>query len=417
MVSNKARWGTSFCITALVLLGGLTYLFHAVPAARNPVLYQKILPAIGLLFFCLALFFGHFSYTRLHSIRVYFLGYGACCIGIVYFTLCNASYPAAFFPPLPHGYREIVVCASLINLIAVALIPPGTKFRVIKSLTLSIVTIQVILLCILRFGPGASPWLRPFFFSSPADTVFWTGPALVTAALLLSFWKIRCEFFLGGVIAGGGLLLLAAWCSRVTAPVHADAFQTLVFAGTAVYLLGSMVLHGFLRMEHRIAYDPLLKIYNRDYCSKIITEQADLNVAPPFGVAMIDIDRFKEVNDTYGHQAGDAVLHAVAQAVQRGTDPDGIVCRYGGEELVVFFPQKNTAEVIETVEGIRKKIDGAKTPFGKKTIQVTISVGVSCREQYSQPIVDVIQAADKALYAAKGDGRNRVKSQKTPIKN
>jgi len=176
------------------------------------------------------------------------------------------------------------------------------------------------------------------------------------------------------------------------------------------------VIHGFLRMEHRIAYDPLLKIYNRDYCSRIITEQANVNVRPPFGVAMIDIDHFKQVNDSFGHQAGDAVLHDVSQAVQRGVGPDGIACRYGGEELAIFFPQKTAPAVITIAEEMRKDIEKTKTSFGRKTIQVTISVGVSCREQYSQSIVEVIKAADKALYTAKEEGRNRVRSQKTPAK-
>jgi len=109
------------------------------------------------------------------------------------------------------------------------------------------------------------------------------------------------------------------------------------------------------------------------------------------------------------------VLHAVSQAVHRGAGPDGIACRYGGEELAVFFPQKTAGEVVEIIENIRKEIEKTKTSFGRKTIAVTISVGVSHREQYSQPIVNVIQTADKALYAAKEDGRNRVKCQKTPL--
>jgi diguanylate cyclase (GGDEF)-like protein len=129
---------------------------------------------------------------------------------------------------------------------------------------------------------------------------------------------------------------------------------------------------------------------------------------------MIDIDHFKQVNDTYGHQAGDEVLHAVAQAVERGAGEDSITCRYGGEELAVFFPQRTANEAARIGERIRAGIEKIKTKSGRKTIQVTVSIGVSHRDSYGQSIVEVIQAADKALYEAKNGGRNQVKTQKTP---
>ena len=406
-----------FCLAAMTAVGALYYLFLAVPAGHNPVFYKKILPAAGLIFSCLILFFGHFSYSRLHSVRVYFSGYCAGCAGIVYFTLCKAFIVPASFPPLPHGYSELVICLMLLNLVAVTLIPSGTKYRIIRSVTLGIIAVETVLFCILRFGPGAPLWLDALAYHTLQEPAFWVGPAFLAAALLLSFWCVRSEFFLGGIIAGCAIMLVAAWASRLIAPVHADQFRLLMLTGIQVYFFGGLVAHGFLRMEHRIAYDPLLKIYNRDYCSRIITEQANLDVSPPFGIAMVDIDHFKEVNDTYGHQAGDAVLHAVAQVIQRRAGPDGIACRYGGEELAVFFPQRTAREVGEIAEEMRKDIEKANTNFNRKTIQVTISAGVSHREQYGQSIVEVIQAADKALYAAKKEGRNQVRQQKTPAKS
>jgi diguanylate cyclase (GGDEF)-like protein len=411
MSSNKNRWGLLFCIAAIVLLGALYFLFYAVPPGRNQVLYQKVLPVIGLFVSCLVLFFGHFSYSRIHSIKVYFIGYGAGCAGIVFFTLCKPFFNTGAIPQAPAGYGELIVLATLFNLAAVTLLPSTTKYRIIRSVTLCAVSIETVLFCIFRFGAGSALWLKPLL-----TDLFWTGPLLLAAVLLLSFFKIRNEFFLGGITAGSAVLLLAAWTSRRIDPAHDGPLILVIFTGMSVYLFISLVFNGFFRMEHRIAYDPLLKIYNRDYCSRIITEQANLNVAPPFGVAMIDIDHFKQVNDTYGHQAGDAVLHAVSQAVHLGAGPDGITCRYGGEELAVFFPQKTAGEVGEIIEQIRKEIEKTTTSFGRKSIKVTISVGISCREQYSQPIVDVIQSADKALYTAKEEGRNRVKSQKTPSK-
>jgi diguanylate cyclase (GGDEF)-like protein len=294
------------------------------------------------------------------------------------------------------------------------MIPKATKYRLTRSMTLVVIAVEAIALTVLKFGAGAPLWVRPFFPDRMAAPLFWLIPALFLAAAALSMVRIRREFFLGGIVAGCSLMLFTAWISRVCGGAHAGEYQTLVMGGCALYLSAGTVVHGFVRMEHRIAFDPLLKIYNRDYCSRIITEQANLDVSPPFGVAMVDIDHFKQVNDTYGHQAGDEVLHAVAQAVEREAGSESITCRYGGEELAVFFPQKTAKEAAQIGERIREGIEKIKTRSGRNTIQVTVSIGISHRDSYDQSIVEVIQAADKALYAAKKGGRNQVKTQRAP---
>jgi diguanylate cyclase (GGDEF)-like protein len=128
---------------------------------------------------------------------------------------------------------------------------------------------------------------------------------------------------------------------------------------------------------------------------------------------MVDIDHFKNVNDTHGHQAGDQVLYTVAQTICREVVPDGVVCRYGGEELIIFFPQKTLTQAKLVTDRLREVLEKTKTRTGKKTLSVTASIGVSCREEPAQSIMDVIKAADKALYKAKEAGRNQVKTGKT----
>ena len=172
------------------------------------------------------------------------------------------------------------------------------------------------------------------------------------------------------------------------------------------------MIHWFSRMDHRVSYDPLLQIYNREYCSKIISEQSALNSAPPFTVVMVDIDHFKNVNDTYGHQAGDEVLYTIAQTVSKGVGPQGIACRYGGEELAVFFPQQTSKTVVKIMEKVRLDIEKVVTKSGNKKISVTISCGVAQRDDNQQSVEVILQAADKALYRAKKGGRNQVKSGK-----
>jgi diguanylate cyclase (GGDEF)-like protein len=204
------------------------------------------------------------------------------------------------------------------------------------------------------------------------------------------------------------------WISRMYFSSF-NPIESLLFAGAPLYLETGILVHWFMRMEHRIAYDPLLHIYNRDYCSKIISEQSNLNLMFPLSIAMVDIDHFKNVNDTHGHQAGDQVLYTVAQTVCKEVVPNGVVCRYGGEELIIFFPQQTARQVAPLVEKMRKTIEKTATKTTKKTIRVTVSCGISCKEGPGQSIIDVIHAADKALYKAKESGRNQVKMGKTTV--
>jgi diguanylate cyclase (GGDEF)-like protein len=333
--------------------------------------------------------------------------------GMAYF-LARPLFTPAYLPPVPAGFAELSVIISLLNFIISAFLPPSAKYRTLRSVMLFTIAIEAMLLLVFRLSPAASTWLAVFRFSTASDLRFWTVPLLAFGAIFASILNIRREFYLGGIIAGGSLLYAALWSSPLfIAASQSVGLKLFIAAATLIYLAAGLVFHGFSRMEHRIAYDPLLQIYNRDYCGRIITEQANLNMAPPFAIAMVDIDHFKKVNDTYGHHAGDCVLYAVAQAVQRGAGAEGNACRYGGEELAVFFPQKDTNEVTTILEAMRTDIGKIKTRVGKKTISVTISAGISHREFTSQSIAEVIKAADNALYTAKKKGRNQVRSQKT----
>jgi diguanylate cyclase (GGDEF)-like protein len=300
------------------------------------------------------------------------------------------------------------------SIVLVLLVPSYVKYRTARDVALALLPVECVILLILRFSPAAHYWM---FETVPRLLLpeLCIGAMFLAIVLLLSVWRIRDEFYLGGILAGAALLFTASWVSRLlyTPP---DALEVLLFPAAPLFLEAGILVHWFARMEHRIAYDPLLHIYNRDYCSKIISEQSKLNLTAPLAVAMVDIDHFKNVNDSYGHQAGDLVLYNVAQTISKEVLPAGVVCRYGGEELVVFFPQKTAAQALPIVENMRQVIEKTKTKTGKKSLAVTVSCGISCREEMTQSIIDVIQAADKALYKAKEGGRNQVKSGKTSVR-
>jgi len=315
-------------------------------------------------------------------------------------------------PKLSAGYLPSLLVLAMVNLAVVLAVPSFVKYRITKSVTFAITGAELGWLLLARLVEPLSGWAQALAFRGPFDGPFWIGIAWLGIVVWLSVWRLRDEFFLGGILAGTGLLYAMLWVVP-TFLASPGAFRTVMVVAIPLYLEVSILVHWFSRIEHRVAYDPLLHIYNRNYCTRIITEQSNMNTTEPFTVAMVDIDHFKKVNDTYGHQAGDAVLVNVAQTIGKVVVPDGVVCRYGGEEMAVFFPQMASKEALPVMERVREAIEKMKTVTRKKTIKVTVSCGISHREERSQPIMDVIHAADKALYRAKEGGRNQVRVGKT----
>jgi two-component system cell cycle response regulator len=158
--------------------------------------------------------------------------------------------------------------------------------------------------------------------------------------------------------------------------------------------------------------DGLTGLHNRRYMeSHLVTlaEQASTR-GKPLALMMLDIDFFKSINDSYGHDAGDDVLREFAVRVRKSIRGIDLACRYGGEEFVIVMPETDLHVAGIVAERLRRSIAGE--PFavhnGAKRIEVTISIGLSILERKGEPVADVLKRADVALYRAKHDGRNRV---------
>jgi diguanylate cyclase (GGDEF)-like protein len=125
---------------------------------------------------------------------------------------------------------------------------------------------------------------------------------------------------------------------------------------------------------------------------------------------MIDIDRFKLYNDTYGHLMGDEVLRKVANVLELNLRRADVLCRYGGEEFVVILPEINAEQACLVAEKLRTAVIDVDFAGEEKmpSHQVTISIGVSAFPESGDTEQDVLQKADDALYRAKNTGRNRV---------
>ena len=157
--------------------------------------------------------------------------------------------------------------------------------------------------------------------------------------------------------------------------------------------------------------DPLTKSYNRRYFYDVSNKLLQLAKRDNtnLSIIMIDIDRFKNINDTYGHQIGDKVIILLANKLEELVRNSDIVSRFGGEEFAVIFPQTNLQKVQEISENIRKTIEKEIININNLEIKFTVSIGCSTfNKQKNGTIDNLLDSADKSLYIAKNNGRNQV---------
>ena len=157
--------------------------------------------------------------------------------------------------------------------------------------------------------------------------------------------------------------------------------------------------------------DGLTELYNHRY----FQDQMRMNIAnaqrynTEFSMIIIDIDHFKSFNDTYGHQAGDAVLKQVAQTLKTNSRSTDIVCRYGGEEMSIILTNTDKEEAILKAQRVCKAVaDRTFKLSATQSVNVTISVGVATFPENGETPQQIIEYADQGLYYAKEHGRNQV---------
>lgn len=157
--------------------------------------------------------------------------------------------------------------------------------------------------------------------------------------------------------------------------------------------------------------DPLTGLFNRRYLDETLPREIHraLREQEPLAVAMLDLDHFKNFNDQWGHEAGDAVLLGVAEALLDGLRASDIACRYGGEEVLVVMPGADADEAVNRIDTIAAGVRnmGARV-MGRDLPPVTFSAGVATLPQHGDSMEMLIRAADRALYMAKETGRDRV---------
>ena len=167
------------------------------------------------------------------------------------------------------------------------------------------------------------------------------------------------------------------------------------------------------RAKRRALIDELTGTYNRRFLEEALAKLVvpdDRRRGQVLSLMVIDLDHFKKVNDTYGHQVGDMVLKTVAQTLHRTLKESDVLARYGGEEFVIVLPRTDAAGAVVVAERLRIAVAGLSlrklAPAAPE--RVTISVGVSSCPVHATTVTELIRTADEALYMSKSQGRNRV---------
>ncbi len=285
-------------------------------------------------------------------------------------------------------------------------------------LTLKAIPAYAVLLlaaiCAVAIPAMSPPWAAQLLLTdwAPARYFDWTGQAqsvlIVTFAALyvmLTLAILKPSLYLA---AGFGVLLMLA----LQLHFGAEEFSLNVFSGIALL----MCLYAIMQETWRMAYlDELTGLPARRALSERLQR-----IGGTYTIAMLDVDHFKKFNDNFGHDAGDAVLRMIASNMSR-VQGGGLPYRYGGEEFTIVFNGKNKEEAARHLENLRVEIAGK--PFvirhkerrrgagparagGEKTVKITVSIGFADASGKEAAPWDVLKLADKALYRAKGKGRN-----------
>ena len=175
------------------------------------------------------------------------------------------------------------------------------------------------------------------------------------------------------------------------------------------HVLKIEALHELL--HEQATRDSLTTLYNRHYMQETLEREIKRarRKNRPIGIVMIDIDHFKNINDTYGHKAGDLVLQVLGELLKNNIRADDIPCRYGGDEILIVMPEATFNIVHERAELIRTKFEDLRIQYKDQELQATLSLGITVYQVSDQSDKEeLLNCADKALYQAKQAGRNRV---------
>ncbi len=267
---------------------------------------------------------------------------------------------------------------------------------------------------IMEFGYLASIYTRGAAFQLQLLAI----PALAFALLPARRWALRIAVALVGAVVLGAIYVMPSFAvpsADVTGrTIHGLALLNVLSTLALLYTIAAFNSYYFRRERGRnevllteaqtaARTDSLTEALNRRGIAPVMAAAARQG---PYALALIDLDRFKRINDALGHGAGDVVLSNVARSIGRSLGERGTVARWGGEEFLVVIPQVSLAEAVELLDRTRAEIEDEYTMDGIAE-RVTISAGVAHGRQFAAK-EEMLRLADAMLYEAKASGRNLV---------
>jgi diguanylate cyclase (GGDEF)-like protein len=315
--------------------------------------------------------------------------------------------------------------ANLITLIGFAVMRRGTeRFMRVRPRDIEQLVMLVVIggaIVLVDQGPTGSSW---------RIVLSYAGQGYVMARLMMTVRvALRAEFgraaYRAVVIPGAIIAALLAWLAlrqaiALSAPqeMHADTganvgLMVTYLLGSALFNFGFMVLltqRLVVRLHRASRRDALTGLYNRGAIDSALRHQWELAArsGETFAVLLIDVDRFKRINDEHGHAVGDRVLTHIASVIEAEARQADSVGRYGGEEFLIVAPQSDLAGALLAAERLRAKMEAEPIHARASELRVTLSIGVAARRGDDANIEAVLARADRALYRAKDAGRNRV---------
>jgi two-component system, cell cycle response regulator len=198
---------------------------------------------------------------------------------------------------------------------------------------------------------------------------------------------------------------------QIKSRVLSDGDQIKIGNAIFKFLSGGNVESGYHEAIYRmVIVDGLTEVHNKRYFLEFLERELarSARYKHSLSLVMYDLDHFKNVNDTYGHLAGDHVLREISRRLHSRIRREELLARYGGEEFVILLPETDSEGAISFAEHIRERVEAEPVNFEGEVIKVTISVGVATIKGETMDTDGIIRMADENLYEAKRSGRNRV---------
>jgi len=201
-------------------------------------------------------------------------------------------------------------------------------------------------------------------------------------------------------------------------PFDLGELQARINSGKRVIKLQQELVDSKKKLEYQLEHDVLTGVYSRRFIMEKLNSEISrsMRTGISFAAAICDIDHFKKINDTYGHQAGDKVLCEFGKILEENIREYDSVGRIGGEEFLIITPIKNEADEISLFERVRLKVEKSRIKVDTGEISITVSIGATFYEN-GKTADKIISEADKALYVAKNSGRNKVVFSKIQEEN